>query len=206
MRHTTIRSMNFTLFTWEDMDLLTRELAQQVKKSGKEFDRIIAVANGGLTMARHFGDQIGLRKISLIQTAFYAGVGETGKEPTLLQQLVVDVTGERLLVFEDIVDTGATLEFLCPMLMDQYEAKSVSVAALVTKSWSSVQPEFAAKCQDSWIIYPYETQETIVALTSKWTSEGLAIDKITTWLEEIGFSAADISAFLPTDLPLSSSN
>jgi hypoxanthine phosphoribosyltransferase len=196
MKHTTFGSLTFSLFTWQDLDELTRQLAAKVCASGKSFDRIIAVANGGLTMARHFGDLIGNKKISLVQTAFYSGVGETEREPTLLQELVVDVTGENLLVFEDIIDTGATLEFLTPLLTDQYMAKSVTVAALVTKSWASVQPDFAALKQDSWIIYPYETQETIKALQGKWSAEGLSRDEISDRLSEVGFSDTDIQSFL----------
>ncbi len=199
MKHSTIDSVNFSLFSWDDMDRLTRDVARQVREhmqeSGETFDRIIAVANGGLTMARHFGDQIGLRKISLIQTAFYAGVAETEREPTLLQPLVVDVTGEKLLVFEDIVDTGATLEFLTPMLLDQYNAGSVSVASLVTKSWASVAPDFVAEERDSWIIYPYETRETLRALTEKWGKAGVSAQEIAERFQEIGFSSSDIDTF-----------
>lgn len=196
MKHTSFGSLTFSLFTWQDMDELTRQLAAEVRASGKHFDRIIAVANGGLTMARHFGDQIGNKKISLVQTAFYSGVGETHREPTLLQELVVDVTGENLLVFEDIVDTGATLEFLIPLLTDQYMAKSVTVAALVSKSWASMQPDFVALKQDTWIIYPYETQETIQALGGKWLAEGLSREEIMARLSEIGFAPSDIETFL----------
>lgn len=191
--------MKFSLFDWSDMDRLTRETAAQVRASGQTFDRIIAVANGGLTMARHFGDQIGLRKISLLQTAFYAGVGQTHDEPTILQPLAVDVTGERLLIFEDIVDTGATLEFIQPLLTEQYLAKSVTVAALAYKSWASVKPDFSAQQLDTWIIYPYETQETIQTLQKKWHGEGVSDSEIFARLVEIGFTWDDLSAFL---LPL----
>lgn len=177
------------------MDQLTQNVAKQVLESGQPFDRIIAVANGGLTMARHFGDQLGITKISMIQTAFYAGVGVTHHEPTILQPLAVDVSNERLLVFEDIVDTGTTLEFLRPLLLDQYGAQSVTVAALVCKSWSSVKPEFSAQNLDSWIIYPYETRETIATLGKKWLGEGLAVPEIEQRLQEIGFGVADIARF-----------
>lgn len=196
MRHTTLGSMKFTLMTWADLDTLTRQVAQHVRESGQSFDRIIAVANGGLTMARHFGDQIGLRKISMLQTAFYSGVGETEREPTILQPLSVDVTGEKLLVFEDIVDTGATLEFIQPLLTDQYNAASVTVAALLSKSWATVQPDFVAIQEDTWIIYPYETRETVVALQKKWRGEGKSEQQILQDLLQIGFAWDDLSHFL----------
>lgn len=196
MRHTTLGSMKFTLMNWSDLDSLTRQVAQQVRDSGQSFDRIIAVANGGLTMARHFGDQIGLRKISLLQTAFYSGVGETEREPSILQPLAVDVTNEKLLVFEDIVDTGATLEFIEPLLLDQYGAASVTVAALLSKSWATVQPNFVAMQEDTWIIYPYETRETVTALQKKWRAEGKKKEQILQDLLQIGFAWDDLSEFL----------
>lgn len=84
MRHTTVDGTVFTLLGWDDLARLTEDLASHVAERELEFDRIIAVANGGLTMARHFGDLLGLRKISLLQTAYYAEIGETSRAPELL--------------------------------------------------------------------------------------------------------------------------
>lgn len=195
MHHAHIEGTKFTLLDWNDLDSLTRTLAEAVRDEAQEFDRIIAIANGGLTMARHFGDLLGMRKISLLQTAFYAGINEREREPTVLQPLSVDVTGERLLVFEDIVDTGATLEFITSLLLDQYDAAEVTVAALVSKSWASVQPDFCAVELDTWIIYPYEIRESIQALWNKWTTAGIEEDIIRQRLDMIGFAGEDIAAF-----------
>lgn len=196
MRHTTVGGIAFTLLTWQDVDEITRELAEEVRQSGKVFDRIIAVANGGLTMARHFGDQVGLRKISLIQTAFYAEINETSREPQLLQPLVVNVKNERLLVFEDIVDTGRTLEFLRPLLMSEYGAGEVQVATLIQKPWTTSKADFVAREMDSWIIYPYETQESIRSLQKKWQNEGVNDQEIWKRLAWIGFDPDEIEKFL----------
>jgi len=195
MKHTHIDSIYFTLLSWEDMDVLTRTLVDDIQKTDQHFDRIIAVANGGLTMARHFGDIINMRKISLLQTAFYADINKTAKEPRVLQPLAVDVAGEDLLVFEDIVDTGTTIEFIRPLLLDQYEAKSVTVASLVSKSWASTQPDYVAAQLDTWIIYPYETRESIQSLSKKWLSEGQNDAEISKRLTEIGFNTQDIRKF-----------
>lgn len=196
MRHTQIDGIHFTHLDWSDMDQLTRHLAEEVIMSERKFDRIIAVANGGLTMARHLGDQIGLKKISVLQTAFYAGIGETHPKPQILQPLAVDVHNEHLLVFEDIVDTGATIQFITPHLLQDHKAASVSVASLVSKSWAAVQPDFVAEQLDTWVIYPYETRETIRSLSEKWSSKGVDEDALWLRFQEIGFADTDIGRFL----------
>lgn len=195
MKHSQIDDIHFTLVTWDDLDSLTQTLAHEVQKTEQHFDRIIAVANGGLTMARHFGDRLGMKKISLLQTAFYADINQQEKEPQVLQPLAVDVTGEALLVFEDIVDTGTTIEFIRPLLLDQYEAKSVSVASLVSKSWASTQPDFVAAQLDTWIIYPYEIRESIQSLGKKWKKAGHNDAEISKRLLEVGFTTQDIREF-----------
>ncbi|MCD8484194.1 hypothetical protein LRY65_04920 [Candidatus Woesebacteria bacterium] len=195
MKHTQIDSTHFTLITWDDIAALTETVAEEVANGGGSYDRIIAIANGGLTMARHFGDRLGMKKISLLQTAFYADINKREEEPTILQPLAVDVTGEHLLVFEDIVDTGKTLEFIRPLLLDQYDAASVSIASLISKSWASVQPDFVAAQLDTWIIYPYETRESIESLSAMWRKKDLNDAEINKRLLDIGFNTHDIRRY-----------
>lgn len=195
MRHTTIDETVFSLLSWSELAAITEELALEVAASGHEFDRIIAVANGGLTMARHFGDLLGMRKISLLQTAYYAEIGETTRAPELLQPLSVDVSGERLLVFEDIVDTGVTLQFVKNVLTQQYDAKSVHVASLLVKSWAAVQPDFVSQQLDTWVIYPYETRESIETLSKRWQEAGKSHEECWQRLARIGFAPADIDLY-----------
>ncbi len=197
MKHTHIDEIHFTHITWEDLAALTETVAEEILHAEQvhSFDRIIAIANGGLTMARHFGDRLGMKKISLLQTAFYADINQREEEPTVLQPLAVDITDEHVLVFEDIVDTGKTLEFIRPLLLDQYGAQSVTIASLLSKSWASVQPDFVAAQLDTWIIYPYETRETIESPAQKWTQAGHNASEISKRLMEIGFSTQDIHRY-----------
>jgi hypoxanthine phosphoribosyltransferase len=173
----TFDGVPFTKFSWDDIAKMTTDLAQQVLASGEEFDRLIALANGGLTMVRHCGDLLNIHTISSMQVKYYVGVNETAYEPLLVQPLPISVQGERVLVFEDVVDTGATLGFVNDYL-EKAGAASVAIAAQVVKSHTKVQPRWFAAKHDSWVIFPYETRETIDILTKKWAAQGVPENEI----------------------------
>jgi hypoxanthine phosphoribosyltransferase len=190
MKQTTQFGITFSYWNWEDLEKTTIELADQIDAVGREYDRIIALANGGMTMVRLLGDRLGTNKISCVQLSFYQGINDTKKEPQIIQPLVAKVSGQKILIFEDIVDTGATLEFALSYLRDHGVA-SVETASLVVKPHSSVQPEFAGV---TWVIFPYEVRETIEELWAKWKDEhGEQATKAA--LLEIGFSPEDFAQF-----------
>jgi hypoxanthine phosphoribosyltransferase len=184
----------FAYLSWSDLDDMTRSLAEMVQFSGKKYDRVIALANGGLTMVRHFADLIDLRVISEMQVAFYRGINETHTAPEVIQPLSVDITGQRILIFEDIVDSGATLEFTLDYLLKKGAAE-VHTAALCRKSRASVHPEYSVQLLDRWVVFPYETRETLTELAGKWRSERLPEGEITERLRTVGFSDQDIRHF-----------
>ncbi len=194
MKLSDVGNIPFAYLTWADLDEMTRSLADKVQFSGKKYDRIIALANGGLTMVRHFADLIDLRVISEMQVAYYRGINETHTTPEVIQPLSIDITDQRILIFEDIVDSGATLEFTLAHLQEK-GATEVHTAALVRKSRATVHPEYSVELLDRWVIFPYETRETIGELATKWRQEKLPEGTITERLREIGFNDQDIRHF-----------
>jgi hypoxanthine phosphoribosyltransferase len=193
MKQTTQFGIAFSLWSWDDLERTTIELADQIEATGREYDRIIALANGGMTMVRLLGDRLGTNKISCVQLSFYQGINDTKKEPQIIQPLTTKVSGQKILIFEDIVDTGATLEFALSYLRDHGVA-SVETASMVVKPHSSIQPQFAGVTEKSWVIFPYETRETLVELWEKWKDEH-GVEATREALLNIGFSPSDFAQF-----------
>lgn len=193
MKQTTQFGIPFSFWSWEDLERTTIDLADQIEATGKQYDRIVALANGGLTMVRLLGDRLGTNKISSVQLSFYQGINDTKKEPQIIQPLIAKVASQKILIFEDIVDTGATLEFALSYLRDHGVA-SVETASLVIKPHSTVQPQFIGVTEKSWVIFPYEVRETLEELWGKWHEEqGQSATKEA--LLAIGFSPEDIQQF-----------
>lgn len=194
MTYSEIDSIPFALLTWSDLDVLTRRLAHAVRSSERQYDRVLALAQGGLTMARHFVDLTAIPKLSSCQISFYKGIGETNAEPSLIQPVTVPLVGERVLILEDLVDTGATVAFARDYVKEE-GAAVVDIAALIQKSHTQVEPDFVVETIDRWIIYPYETHETIRELSQRWQQKGWTQEQRTAALSEIGFDPDDISVF-----------
>ncbi len=194
MKVSTVQGIPFRLLNWEDLAVLTNALADQINGKAQHLDRFVALANGGLTMVRHLADILEMDRISLLQVKSYTGINENVTQPRIEQPLHVEVQNEHLLVFEDIVDTGNTLRTIHEYLQEK-GAASALVATLVQKSHSSVQADFVGARWDEWIIFPYETRETIQALQQKWSTAGVADQEIRAALLEIGFSVQQIDRF-----------
>lgn len=173
-------------------------LAQKILASGQEYDRIVALAKGGLTFSRSLVDYLNIPNVSSFQIEFYTGIGETAKTPVITQSLPVTVRNERILIFDDIVDTGESLQ-LATQYMKIHGAADVSTAVLVSKPWTKFKADFHVRETKAWFIFPNETRETIELLRKIWTEKGDSPDKITQQLLKIGFSKAEVALFAPVE-------
>ena len=195
MKQSQIDDIAFTLLDWQDLTQLTESLAKQIFLSGESFDRIVPLANGGLTMVRHLADRLNLKTISLLQISSYQGVAEHDPEPIILQPLPTDIAGEKVLIFEDIVDTGSTL-LVMKKYLETIGVSEYKVATQVEKSHTVAHADFIGTQNDDWIIFPYEVRETILDLQAKWESSGTLGSEIRERLKEIGFQDGDIEQYL----------
>jgi len=184
----------YEYYSWELLGDATFSLAKQIIESGLKFDRIIALAKGGLTFSRSMVDFLNVKAVSSIQIEFYTGIGTTAKTPVITQSLPVSVKGERILIFDDILDTGETMK-LAKEYVAYHGADSIHTAVLIKKPWSSSPVDFASRESKAWVIFPNEVRETINTLVLNWKKAGDSSDTIHTQLEQIGFSKAQVAFF-----------
>lgn len=196
MTTTTFHDQTYEYYPWSQLGEDIFKLAQDVSKSGKKFDRLVALAKGGLTFSRSLVDYLNIPDVSSLQIEFYTGIGETAKTPVITQSLPVTVRNEHILLFDDIVDTGETLK-LAVQYLKYHGAASITTATLVTKPWTTFEAQFAARSTKAWIIFPNETRETIEVLTKMWAKKGDSPEKIQKQLLEIGFSKPEVALFHP---------
>lgn len=134
-----------------------RDLAQQVADSGFEPDVILSIARGGLLVAGALGYALDVKNIFVINVEFYTGVDERLELPVVLPPTpdVVDLTGARVLIADDVADTGATLELVrdfCAGHVDE-----VRCAVIYEKPRSLVASNYVWKRTDRWIDFPWST-------------------------------------------------
>jgi len=104
--------------SWEIFGSAARELAAGVSADGFEPDLILAIARGGLFVAGAVGYTLGVKNVAVINVEFYTGVDERLDVPVVLPPVpsTVDLGGARVLIADDVADTGATLRLVRDVL------------------------------------------------------------------------------------------
>src|SRR5579885_1457895 len=128
--------------SWDDLGAGARWLAETVADDGWMPDMILGIARGGLLVAGAVGYALGVKNTFTMNVEFYTGVDERLEMPMLLPPVpdLVDFAEQRVLIADDVADTGATLA----LVKDFCEGKvgEVRCAVLYEKPRSTVNCEY----------------------------------------------------------------
>ena len=99
------------ILEWGQMGDATRELAQSIFDDGYRPDVVFAIARGGLIVAASLAYALGVKNTYTMNVEFYTGVDERLDAPMILPPVpdLVDLGEARLLIADDVADTGRTL-------------------------------------------------------------------------------------------------
>lgn len=165
--------INYLTPTWDEMNELAFKISQQMLSSGKKFDRIVTLAKGGWPMARSLVDFLSVDKVASIGIKFYSGINQRFSQPEIYQDFPVKLTGEKVLLFDDVADTGKSFQFTQKHLQIN-GVQSITTASLFYKPHSVFKPDYYGFETSAWIIFPYEVVEAMAFLADKWKKQGLA--------------------------------
>jgi len=180
--------------TWQDLDRLTLKLAKKILGSGESFDLVVALAKGAWPMSRSLVDYLAMEQMASLGVRFYSGINQRLTQPEVYQDLPVSVRGKRILLFDDVADTGESLEFVQAYLR-QKGALEVKTATLFLKDRSVVRPEYFAARTNAWIIFPFELREMMTLLGKSWRKQGVTESLIKERFQQLKFPVRFSSYF-----------
>jgi hypoxanthine phosphoribosyltransferase len=169
----------FEVPTWRRIYLMLLGQAEKIRESSFKPDVIIAVSRGGWLPARVLSDLLET-DLGNVSVEFYLGVAETRKAPVLTQSASVPVTGKKVLVVDDVADSGESLKLVKAHILQQ-GAKEVRVATMYYKPWSVVKPDYYALETRHWVVFPWEIKETVRKIVEKGSDKdavGVVIAKL----------------------------
>jgi len=150
------------ILTWELFGTASRELAQMVADDGYEPDMILSIARGGLLIGGAMGYALSVKNTYTMNVEFYTGVDERLEVPRILPPApdFVDLADARLLIVDDVADTGHTLK----SVQEFCEGKvgEVRTAVIYEKSHSVVNCDYVWRRTDRWIDFPWSTLPPVV--------------------------------------------
>ncbi|MDH7477961.1 MAG: phosphoribosyltransferase family protein, partial [Candidatus Bathyarchaeota archaeon] len=115
--------------------------------------------------------------------------------PTLTQPVSVDVVGKRVLVVDEIADTGQSLKLVKEHIVKQ-GAKEVKIATVYYKPWSIIKPDYYEKETSRWVVFPWEIKETVHKIVKKCKEKGKSLESETAKLVEAGIPKKLVDRFL----------
>jgi hypoxanthine phosphoribosyltransferase len=152
--------------TWDEYHTAIERLAAQVHASGLEFNQIVCIARGGLrigdTMSRIFNIPLAI----IFTQSYVENAGTVQGEIVISSHLTMTTPslGERVLLVDDLVDTGITLELVKAHLLQAYPAvQEIRTAVLWQKQRSTCIPDYRVEylAENPWIHQPFELYDTM---------------------------------------------
>ena len=129
-----------------------------------------------------------------VRAEFYLGVAETKGEPTLTQPVSVNVKGKKVLVVDEVADTGKSLKLVKEHLTER-GASEIKIATVYYKPWSIVKPDYYERETSLWIVFPWEVKETVKKIIKKCKEKEKSVEEETQKLIESGVPAKLVKRF-----------
>jgi hypoxanthine phosphoribosyltransferase len=146
--------------TWNQIYSMLLKQASRIRSSGFKPDVIVGVSRGGWLPARVLSDLLENPNLANVKAEFYVGIGKARKKPSLTQCVSASVKGKRVLVVDEVADSGGSLKLIRDHVLEQ-GAVEVRTATLYLKPHSVLEPDYCETETSRWIIFPWETKETL---------------------------------------------
>lgn len=161
------------LVSWERSYTLAEALSREIKASGYLPDLVIAIGRGGYVPARVVCDFL-LHDLLTSMKVEHWGVAAHRKDQAEVRfPLAVDVRGLKVLIVDDITDTGDTLQISVDYV-EGLGTEEIRTGVLQHKTTSRFQPDYYAELITDWkwVIYPWAAHEDLVGFAERILSAG----------------------------------
>ena len=140
----------------------THDLAQEIADSGFQPDIILAIARGGMFVAGALGYALSVKNLHLMNVEFYNGIGTTLDMPVMLPPVpnAVDFSAKRVLIADDVADTGKTLELVRDFI--EGHVAQARTAVIYQKPQSLIKCDYVWRTTDRWIDFPWSSEDPVV--------------------------------------------
>jgi hypoxanthine phosphoribosyltransferase len=162
------KSLQWELVSWELFYDMARQLAFMIHNDNYQPDIIIAIARGGYTPARILSDYLGVMDMTSFKVKHYQST-EKDAVAVIQHPLAADVSGQKILLVDDVSDTGDTFEVAIDHINVCTNPTEIRSAVLHHKTISKYKPDYYTRevKEWHWITYPWAIMEDMTAFIKK---------------------------------------
>lgn len=167
------------------MHELSLRLAERMEAMVTTPDIVVAIARGGFPPARFVCDRLDIHDLACIQVSHYLQAASPEETARIQHPLCAEVEGRRVLIVDDVNDTGETLRVARDYL-SQLRPTQLHTAVLHEKTRSPVRADFtgATLSEWRWLIYPWAVFEDVGGFLRAMSPEAGNPDEAATRLKQ----------------------
>ena len=156
------------LISWSEVERLCQHLAGLIRESGYRPDLVIAIGRGGYVPARLMCDWLHIMGLTSIKVEHYLSGANRQEEAVIRYPLKADIRGLRVLVVDDVNDTGDTLEAATQHLQ-AFQPGEIRTAVMHHKAVTHFDADYSAGkiVKWRWLIYPWAVNEDVSAFLER---------------------------------------
>ncbi len=175
---------------WDDVVRWSNELAFAILDSGFKPDVIVAIARGGLVPARLLADYMDVIDVLSLKVEHWIETGTHQEEAVIKYETKdIDLSGKKVLVVDDICDTGKSLTVAKEFIEKEWKAGLIKLATFqYIEPVAQIKPDFYIDLVKdwTWYMYPWNYVEDMVNLVKRILKEKgeLSLQEITVQFKE----------------------
>jgi hypoxanthine phosphoribosyltransferase len=166
------------IMSWERFHDLSEKTSRRIIESGFRPDFMVGLARGGWVLSRVLCDFLGVKDLISLKVEHWGITATPDGEAKIKYPFHVDLTGRRVLVVDDIADTGKSL-IVATNYVRTLKPLEVRTATLILLKDSKFKPDFYSEEQTwRWVVFPWNYVEDMCNLVAKASGGGADLDTV----------------------------
>ena len=154
------------LASWEDIERWAKEGALKILKENWKPEVIVGLARGGWVAARLYCDYLGVKDLVSLKVEHWGVTATPDGKARLKYGSNYSLEGKRVLIVDDISDTGESLT-LAKNYVESQKPAEIRTATLLTIKGSRFKPDYyGGEIDWAWIVFPWNFVEDMINLVS----------------------------------------
>lgn len=174
------------IMSWPKAAREARKLSWLIQASHYSPDIVVAIGRGGYVPARILCDYLSINELTALKVEHWAGAGLKKKKAIVKFPLNTKIRGKKVLLVDDLTDTGETLKITIAYLK-RFLPKEIRTAVLLHKTCSAIVPDYFVRkiTKWRWVIFPWHLWEDLTAFIKKLGATGItSIDNLSDELQD----------------------
>jgi hypoxanthine phosphoribosyltransferase len=138
-----------------------KKIFLQAKKQNYTPDVLLGISVGGLFPTVHLARLFNTKNVVSIAVKSY-DKNKRGKIEVINFPSKDILKNKNILIVDEILDSGKTLEFISSLFIKKFQVKSVKTATIyVNKNNCAFFPDFYVKTNTKWLLFPWDRVEKV---------------------------------------------